>query len=152
MELTDIMASVNRFFTQKHLGEKCARLIICAHSQRRGVGVCELWRMFRRCWCAAGMLCVRSMEICRWACWRMQPTKATACSMKPGDRFILVTDGVTEAENARRRVLRQTSAWKRVAAKSSTLEDIFASVVQHSVAGTPLGDDCTVVEDWSTRG
>ncbi len=64
--------------------------------------------------------------------------------MKPGDRFILVTDGVTEAENASGEFY-DNERLEEVAAHSPTLEDIFASVSTFC-AGTPLGDDCTVVE------
>jgi serine phosphatase RsbU (regulator of sigma subunit) len=64
--------------------------------------------------------------------------------MKPGDRFILVTDGVTEAENAAGDFY-DNERLEEIAAKSPTLEDIFASVSAFC-AGAPLGDDCTVVE------
>ena len=61
-----------------------------------------------------------------------------------GDRLILVTDGVTEAENARGDFF-EDSRLEAVAAKSATLEDIFAAVANFC-GGTPLSDDCTVVE------
>ena len=64
--------------------------------------------------------------------------------LQPGDRFILVTDGVTEAENAEGEFF-DNERLEAVAAKSPTLEDIFAAV-NDFCCGTPLGDDCTVVE------
>jgi phosphoserine phosphatase RsbU/P len=64
--------------------------------------------------------------------------------LNPGDRFIMVTDGVTEAENAHGEFY-DNERLEAVAAVSPTLEDIFASVADFC-AGTPLGDDCTVVE------
>jgi len=64
--------------------------------------------------------------------------------LKPGDRFILVTDGVTEAENAHGEFY-DNERLEAVAAKTPTLEDIFASVSAFC-EGNPLGDDCTVVE------
>ena len=64
--------------------------------------------------------------------------------LKPGDRFILVTDGVTEAENALGEFY-DNERLEAVAAESPTLEGIFASVSTFC-AGNPLGDDCTVVE------
>jgi len=64
--------------------------------------------------------------------------------LKPGDRFIMVTDGVTEAENAHGEFF-DNERLEAVAARTPTLEDIFSSVSDFC-AGTPLGDDCTVVE------
>jgi serine phosphatase RsbU (regulator of sigma subunit) len=64
--------------------------------------------------------------------------------LKPGDRFILVTDGVTEAENAEGEFF-DNERLEAVAAKTPTLEDIF-SAVNEFCCGNPLGDDCTVVE------
>ena len=67
-----------------------------------------------------------------------------------GDHFILVTDGVTEAENAEGEFF-DNERLEAVAAKSPNLEDIFAAVSSFC-AGTPLGDDCTVVELQFTGG
>jgi len=64
--------------------------------------------------------------------------------LKPGDRFILVTDGVTEAENAEGEFF-DNERLEAVAARTPTLEDIF-DAVNEFCGGTPLGDDCTVVE------
>jgi serine phosphatase RsbU (regulator of sigma subunit) len=64
--------------------------------------------------------------------------------MKPGDRLVLVTDGVTEAENARGDFF-EDSRLEIVAAKSHNLEDIFTAVADFC-SGTPLSDDCTVVD------
>src|SRR5438552_9269508 len=64
--------------------------------------------------------------------------------LHPGDRLVLVTDGVTEAENASGDFF-DNERLEAVAAKSGTLEDIFAAVANFC-AGTPLNDDCTVVE------
>jgi serine phosphatase RsbU (regulator of sigma subunit) len=64
--------------------------------------------------------------------------------MKPGDRLVLVTDGVTEAENARGDFF-ENERLEAVAAKSTSLEDIFAEVANFC-GGTPLSDDCSVVE------
>jgi len=64
--------------------------------------------------------------------------------MQSGDRFILVTDGVTEAENAMGDFF-EDSRLEIAAAKSPNLEGIFAAVSEFC-AGNPLNDDCTVVE------
>jgi serine phosphatase RsbU (regulator of sigma subunit) len=56
----------------------------------------------------------------------------------------LVTDGVTEAENARGDFF-DNERLEAVAANGTSLEDIFGAVATFC-GGTPLGDDCTVVE------
>jgi serine phosphatase RsbU (regulator of sigma subunit) len=63
--------------------------------------------------------------------------------LKPGDRLVLVTDGVTEAENARGDFFEDSRLEK--AAISGTLEQIFTAISDFC-GGTPLSDDCTVVE------
>jgi serine phosphatase RsbU (regulator of sigma subunit) len=64
--------------------------------------------------------------------------------MNSGDRFILVTDGVTEAENAMGDFF-EDSRLEAAAIKAPALEGIFAAVSEFC-AGNPLNDDCTVVE------
>src|SRR5437879_13833767 len=66
------------------------------------------------------------------------------CSLHAGDRLILVTDGVTEAENARGDFF-EDSRLEAVAAKSTSLEDIFSAGANFCCV-TPLRDDCCVAE------
>lgn len=143
MSLADIMASVNRFFTQKHLGEKYATVIItkigkdgeleyvnCGHVPPLLVSGNQVMRPQH------GNLPVGLLADAQYESDRVH--------LKPGDRFILVTDGVTEAENAEGEFY-DNERLEAVAAKTPTLEDIFASVAVFC-DGNPLGDDCTVVE------
>jgi len=143
MPLTDIMTSVNRFFTQKHLGEKYATVIItrvrrdgeleyvnCGHVPPLLVSGDQVTRPQH------GNLPVGLLADAQYESDRVH--------LKPGDRFILVTDGVTEAENAHGEFY-DNERLEAVAAKTPTLEDIFASVSAFC-EGNPLGDDCTVVE------
>jgi len=143
MPLAEIMAAVNRFFTQKHLGEKYATVIItrihkdgeleyvnCGHVPPLLISGGQVSRPEH------GNLPVGLLADATYESDRVH--------MKPGDRFILVTDGVTEAENALGDFY-DNERLEAVAAKSPTLEDIFASVSAFC-AGAPLGDDCTVVE------
>lgn len=143
MPLTDIMTSVNRFFTQKHLGEKYATVIItkvrrdgeleyvnCGHVPPLLVSGDQVTRPQH------GNLPVGLLADAQYESDRVH--------LKPGDRFILVTDGVTEAENAHGDFY-DNERLEAVAAKTPTLEDIFASVSAFC-EGNPLGDDCTVVE------
>jgi phosphoserine phosphatase RsbU/P len=69
--------------------------------------------------------------------------KSARVALKPGDRLILVTDGVTEAQDASGEFFED--ARLEVAAQTGTLNDIFAAIANFC-SGTPLGDDCTVVE------
>jgi sigma-B regulation protein RsbU (phosphoserine phosphatase) len=143
MPLAEIMAAVNRFFTQKHLGEKYATVIIvrirkdgeleyvnCGHVPPLLVSGSRVSRPEH------GNLPVGLLADATYEGDRVQ--------LKAGDRFILVTDGVTEAENAEGEFF-DNERLEAVAAKNATLESIF-SAVNDFCSGTPLGDDCTVVE------
>jgi serine phosphatase RsbU (regulator of sigma subunit) len=143
MPLVEIVAAVNRFFTHKHIGEKYATLII-ARVRRDG----EL--EYVNCGHVPPLL-VCNHEVIRPPHGNLPvglladaTYESDHVSLHAGDRLILVTDGVTEAENARGDFF-EDSRLETVAGKSSTLEDIFAAVANFC-GGTPLSDDCTVVE------
>jgi len=143
MPLADIVAAVNRFFTQKHLGEKYATVVIarisrtgeleyvnCGHVPPLLVSQHQVSRP------QLGNLPVGLLPDATYEAGKLQ--------LKPGDRFIIVTDGVTEAENARGDFY-DNERLEDVAGKSSGMEEIFTSVSSFC-GGTPLNDDCTVVE------
>lgn len=143
MPLAEIVAAVNRFFTQKHLGEKYATVVI-ARISRNG----EL--EYVNCGHVPPLL-VSDHQVTRPQLGNLPvgllpdaTYEAGKVQLKPGDRFIIVTDGVTEAENARGDFY-DNERLEAVAGKSSGLEEIFTSVT-HFCGGTPLSDDCTVVE------
>jgi sigma-B regulation protein RsbU (phosphoserine phosphatase) len=143
MPLTEIVAAANRFFTHKHIGEKYATLII-ARIRRDG----EL--EYVNCGHVPPLL-VCNHEVIRPKHGNLPvgllsdaTYESDRCNLHPGDRLVLVTDGVTEAENARGDFF-EDHRLEAVAAKSQTLEDIF-SAVANFCGGTPLNDDCTVVE------
>ncbi|HXM22935.1 MAG TPA: SpoIIE family protein phosphatase [Terriglobales bacterium] len=142
MPLTEIVTAVNRFFTHKHIGEKYATVIIarirdngdleyvnCGHVQPLVVSNGEVQRP------AHGNLPVGLLPDARY--------ESDHCQLKPGDRLVLVTDGVTEAENARGDFFEDSRL--ELAAKTGTLDQIFAAISDFC-GGTPLSDDCTVVE------
>jgi phosphoserine phosphatase RsbU/P len=143
MPLPEIMAAVNRFFTQKHLGEKYATVIIV---RIRKDGELE----YVNCGHVPPLL-VSGKNVSRPGHGNL-PVGLLADAvyegdhvrLKAGDRFILVTDGVTEAENAEGEFF-DNERLEAVAAKSPTLEGIFGAVSDFC-SGAPLGDDCTVVE------
>ena len=141
--LLDVVVAVNRFFTDKLVGEKYATVLLvrlrkdgdleyvnCGHVQPLLVCGGEVMRPPHGN-VPVGLLPDATFESAR-------------CQMKSGDRFILVTDGVTEAENAMGDFF-EDFRLEAAAAKNATLEGIF-SAVSEFCAGNPLNDDCTVVE------
>jgi len=142
MPLTEIVTAVNRFFTHKHIGEKYATVIMarihsngeleyvnCGHILPLVVSNGEVQRP------AQGNLPVGLLPDAKY--------EGARCQLKPGDRVVLVTDGVTEAENARGEFFEDSRL--ELAAKTGTMEDIFTAISDFC-GGTPLSDDCTVVE------
>jgi phosphoserine phosphatase RsbU/P len=143
MPLKDIVTAANRFFTHKHIGEKYATLIL-ARIRRDG----EL--EYVNCGHIPPLL-ICNQEVIRPSHGNLPvglladaTYESDTCSLHAGDRLILVTDGVTEAENARGDFF-EDSRLEAVAAKEPTLEGIFGAVANFC-GGTPLNDDCTVVE------
>lgn len=141
--LAEIVSAVNLFFTQKHLGEKYATVVIarisragqleyvnCGHVPPLLVSDRQVTRP------ALGNLPVGLLAEATYESGQLQ--------LNPGDRLVLVTDGVTEAENARGDFF-DNERLEKIAASSSSLEEIFSSVANFC-GGTPLTDDCTVVE------
>jgi sigma-B regulation protein RsbU (phosphoserine phosphatase) len=142
MPLTDIVTAVNRFFTHKHIGEKYATVIMvrvcpdgqleyvnCGHVPPLIVSGGNVERPEH------GNLPVGLLPDAEYKSARLQ--------LKAGDRLVLVTDGVTEAENARGEFFEDSRL--ELAAKTGTMEDIF-SAISDFCSGTALSDDCTVVE------
>jgi serine phosphatase RsbU (regulator of sigma subunit) len=143
MPLAEIVTAVNRFFTQKHLGEKYATMIVarisrtgeleyvnCGHVPPLVVSQQKVTRP------EAGNLPVGLLAEASYESSRLQ--------LQRGDRLLLVTDGVTEAENARGDFY-ENERLEAIAAQSTSLNEIFASLANFC-GGTPLNDDCTVVE------
>jgi sigma-B regulation protein RsbU (phosphoserine phosphatase) len=141
--LLEVVSAVNRFFTEKLVGEKYATVLLvrlrsdgdleyvnCGHVQPLLVCGGEVIRPSHGN-VPVGLLADATFE-------------SDHCQLRSGDRFILVTDGVTEAENAMGDFF-EDSRLEAAAIKTPTLEGIF-SAVSEFCAGNPLNDDCTVVE------
>ena len=142
MPLTEIVTGVNRFFTHKHIGEKYATVVIarirdngefeyvnCGHIPPLVVSNGQVQRP------AHGNLPVGLLPDAKY--------ESDHCQLKPGDRLVLVTDGVTEAENARGDFFEDSRL--ELAAKTGNLDQIFTAISDFC-GGTPLNDDCTIVE------
>src|SRR5271156_3924250 len=143
MPLLEVVSAVNHFFSEKLVGEKYATVLLvllrrdgdleyvnCGHVQPLLVCAGEVMRPPHGN-VPVGLLPDATFESAR-------------CQLKSGDRFILVTDGVTEAENAMGEFF-EDFRLEAAAAKAPTLEGIFSAVTEFC-AGNPLSDDCTVVE------
>ena len=142
MPLVEIVTAVNRFFTHKHIGEKYATCIVALLS---GNGELE----YVNCGHILPLV-VSSGGIERPAHGNLPVGllpdavyESAHCQLKAGDRLVLVTDGVTEAENAKGDFFEDSRLEQ--AAKSGHMDDIFNAIAKFC-GGTPLSDDCTVVE------
>jgi sigma-B regulation protein RsbU (phosphoserine phosphatase) len=141
--LLHVVTAVNRYFADKLVGEKYATLLL-ARLRRDG----EL--EYVNCGHVPPLLVCRG-EVIRPPHGNVPvglladaTFESATCQMKSGDKFILVTDGVTEAENAMGDFF-EDFRLEAAASKSATLEGIFSAVTEFC-AGNPLSDDCTVVE------
>lgn len=143
MPLTEIVGAVNRFLTHKLTGEKYATLVLarlrrdgeleyvnCGHIPPLLVCNGEIIRP------SHGNLPVGLLADAKFESDRSQ--------LRPGDRLILVTDGVTEAENPDGEFF-ENERLEGIAGQSSGVEGIFAALSTFC-NGVPLNDDCTVVE------
>jgi phosphoserine phosphatase RsbU/P len=142
MQLSEIVTAVNLFFTHKHIGEKYATLIL---GRIRGDGELE----YVNCGHIPPLI-VSSDRVERPEHSNLPvgllpgaEYQSARVQMKSGDRLILVTDGVTEAQDPQGEFFED--ARLEMAARRGTLDDIFAAI-SNFCSGTPLGDDCTVVE------
>jgi serine phosphatase RsbU (regulator of sigma subunit) len=140
--LTEIAASANRFLTSKHIGEKYATAII-ALLRRDG----EL--EYVNCGHVPPLL-ICGGEVIRPSHGNLPvgllpdaTYESDRYSLHDGDRLVLVTDGVTEAENAEGEFFDNERL--EIAARKGTMQDIFVAVNEFC-GNTPLSDDCTVVE------
>jgi phosphoserine phosphatase RsbU/P len=143
MPLLEVVTAINRYCTDKLMGEKYATVLL-ARLRRDG----EL--EYVNCGHVPPLL-VCAGEVIRPPHGNVPvgllsdaTFDSSSCQMKSGDRFIIVTDGVTEAENAMGDFF-EDFRLEAAASKSPTLEGIFSAVTEFC-AGNPLSDDCTVVE------
>src|SRR3984893_15482868 len=127
MGLPEIVTAVNSFFTHKEIGEKYATLVI---ARLRQDGELE----YVNCGHVQPLLIFGNREVVRPAHGNMPVGliadavyESDRAYLHPGDRLVLVTDGVTEAEN-RSGDFFDNERLEAVAARSQGLEGIFAAV------------------------
>ncbi|HYX67874.1 MAG TPA: SpoIIE family protein phosphatase [Terriglobales bacterium] len=143
LPLQEVVTSANRFLCQKELGAKYATVIVgrlspagelefvnCGHVQPLLVSEGKVVRLQNSNF-PVGLLPDATYE-------------AGSCRLKPGDRLIMVTDGVTEAENAAGDFFGDERL-EQAAAAPAPFQAIFDAV--NAFRGeVPLSDDCTVFE------
>src|SRR5438876_8869602 len=142
MPLTDIVDGANRFLTSKRIGEKYATVII---ARLRHDGELE----FVNCGHIPPLL-VCGGEVIRPSHGNLPVGllpdavyESDRYRLHAGERLVLVTEGVTEAENAEGEFFENERL--EIDARKGTMQDIFAAVSDFC-GSTPLNDDCTVVE------
>ncbi len=141
--LSRLAATTNDFLMQKSLGEKYATVFI-AHLRRDG----EL--EFVNCGHVQPVLVsagkVERIKESNVPLGLLPSVTYEAGRRKlgPGDRLVLFTDGVTEAENGQGEFYGDERL-ESAAARPNPFEAIFSDV-KDFCAGVPFGDDCTVFE------
>lgn len=143
LPLENVVGVVNRFLCEKVAGEKYATMIIARlHSDGRleyvNCGhVTPLLISDGKCTeLEGGNLPVGLINDVTY--------EAGTTRVSPGSRLVLVTDGVTEAEDAQGDMY-GSERLVDLFPNCRGIEDVFSSIGQFC-AGTPLNDDCTVVQ------
>ena len=141
--LPEVVSSTNRFLCKKSLGEKYATLVI-AHLRTSG----EL--EFVNCGhvppvliSAGSVTRLHEANVPVGLLPDMDYTSERR-QMGSGDRLVLITDGVTEAENPAGDFFGDDRL-EKAAGGESPFRDILAAV-RTFCAGRPLGDDCTLLQ------
>lgn len=143
--LAEITASANRFLCQRVLGEKYATVVIARITPEGDVELVNCGHV--------PPLVVQGGEVVRMRSGNLPVgllAEATyehvSLKLAPGDRLVLVTDGVTEAEGADGEFFGEERLEEAArSAQGACFDHLFAAVRTHCGA-MPLTDDCTVVE------
>jgi serine phosphatase RsbU (regulator of sigma subunit) len=141
--LPEIARSVNEFFCLRDLGAKYATLVIvCLHPDGRGEYI--------NCGHIPPLIAKPAGEVQRLresnlpvGLLRNAEYQCTGFQLDAGDRLVLVTDGVTEAENPEGDFFGDQRL-EEFASLGMSVEQIFTAVCLFRDGG-PLSDDCTLV-------
>lgn len=142
--LADIMASVNRYVCDKMGGEKYATLVL---ARLRPNGIMD----YINCghvppWVVMPGGNAKTLENQNFPVGLLRdvPFEAASLKLEPESRLVVVTDGVTEAENPQGEFL-GSETLNQLLPRTKTIDDIFAAIACHC-AGAALSDDCTVLQ------
>lgn len=143
LPLGSVVGVVNRFLCEKVAGEKYATMVIarlhpdgcleyvnCGHVTPLLIGNNRCSEL------PGGNLPVGLISDVGY--------ESGTAEIPPGGRLVIVTDGVTEAENSRGDMY-GPDRLQHLLPTTAGIEDVFSSVGEFC-AGTPLNDDCTVVQ------
>ena len=141
--LPEIARSANEFFCLRDLGAKYATLVIvCLHPDGRGEYI--------NCGHIPPLIAKRAGEVQRLresnlpvGLLRNAEYQCAGFQLDAGDRLVLVTDGVTEAENPEGDFFGDQRL-EEFASLRMSVEQIFTAVCLFRDGG-PLSDDCTLV-------
>ena len=141
LPLERLATSANRYFSQREVGGKYATMVIvrirpngqaeyicCGHVPPVLVHGDSVTRL------ETGNMPIGLLPIAEYT--------SGSFEMAPGDRLILVTDGVTEADNGKDEFFGDERL--EAAVQGESFENVFAAL-QEFCAGTPFGDDCSVM-------
>jgi serine phosphatase RsbU (regulator of sigma subunit) len=141
--LAEIVAGANRFFTQRDVAGKYATICILAIEDNGRIE-------YVNCGHVAPVI-VRKDGIERLdsnnapvGLLEMLEYESRIVELRPGEKIVLVTDGVTEAANAADDMFGDEKL-EQAALSEDSFESVF-SQVRRFCGETPLNDDCTVVE------
>lgn len=143
--LADIVSAANRFLCQKVMGEKYATVVIC---RLKPTGEFE----YVNCGHIPPVLvqdgkCVRLRDTNLPIGLLAESEYASAkVQLKPGERVILVTDGVTEAENETGEMFGEERLEHASVAIDGPCFDHLFTAVKTFCGETHLNDDCTLLE------
>jgi serine phosphatase RsbU (regulator of sigma subunit)/pSer/pThr/pTyr-binding forkhead associated (FHA) protein len=148
--LAEIAVAANRFLCQKVMGEKYATLVlarITSSGELHYVNCGHVPPVF-----VSGGKCRRLRET-NLPIGLLEDTvfAPSVTKLEPGDRVVIVTDGVTEAENEKGEMFGdERLELAAVGAEGPCFDHLFASV-KTFCGNTQLSDDCTLLE-LSYRG
>ena len=141
--LAEIIASANAFLCRKVAGQKYATVFLCRIDQN---GVME----YMNCGHVPPVLVsptgVQRPANCNLPVGLLPDAQYSTEIMNLGsaDKLVIVTDGVTEAENATGEFFGDEGLEQ--AAHSPSPFDAVFTAVKNFCGETPLGDDCTILE------
>ena len=141
--LAEIIASANSFLCRKVAGQKYATVFLCRIDQN---GEMEYLNCGHVPPVLVGPHGVQRPANCNLPVGLLSDAQYSTETMKLNseEKLVIVTDGVTEAENARGDFFGDEGL-EQAAHSPSPFEAVF-SAVKNFCGETPLGDDCTIVE------
>ena len=144
LPLLQVVSSVNRFLYEKELEGKYATLVV-GHLRANGelelVNCGHVPPLLAR----KGTVSASRKTNLPVGLFPVSDFESEMLQLQPGDRLVVVTDGVTEAENAEGEFFGDDRL-AAAAAAPATLEDSIMSAISEFCSGTPLNDDCSVFE------